>query len=123
MSKLLNIIRHQQRQTAGTAITVCYSRGRCSGAGGGRCAVRREDNLPHSHIGNRLMVLAGGTKFETFTRNVLAAAQEAGEKFVVIHRAPDEFGLLTVQRFTSDLRTCRKLYRAGVEPKPGNISL
>lgn len=38
------------------------------------------------------MVLAPGTTFETFTRDVLAAAQEAGEPYVVIHRAPDEFG-------------------------------
>jgi uncharacterized protein YqiB (DUF1249 family) len=69
------------------------------------------------------MVLASGMNFETFTRDVLAAAQQAGETYVVIHRAPDEFGLLTVQRFTSDLRTCQTLYRATVEPKPGNINL
>jgi hypothetical protein len=67
------------------------------------------------------MVLAPGMTFDTFTRNVLAAAQEAGETYVVIHRAPDEFGLLTVQRFTSDLSALQTLYRATVESKPGNI--
>jgi hypothetical protein len=36
--------------------------------------------------------------------------------------ALDEFGLLTVQRFTSDLQNWQTVYRATIEPKPGNIT-
>jgi hypothetical protein len=48
-TKLLDIIRHQQRETAGAAIWVAYSRLRCFGPGSGRYAGRREDNLTHTH--------------------------------------------------------------------------